>query len=104
MRIRFVIQTMVSASDINGNRYRFARITATETGRSMTIDDVGGDENAPLMVMRALDAGYGSVLSIVQDGIPRKRFNQMRRHFCGAIPRYEAAISFESLVALEQPE
>jgi hypothetical protein len=104
MKIRFVVQTMVSAPDINGNRSRFARITSTATGRSMVIDDVGGDENAPHMVMRAMDCGYDAVMSIVQDHIPRKLFRAMRANAVSETPRYENALTWETLVALEKSE
>ncbi len=59
--IKYIIDTVSSLRDINGNCYHFARITSTKTGHSLVIDSVGGDNNANYLVMRLLKLDYSQI-------------------------------------------
>ena len=59
--IKYIIDTISSLRDVNGNCYHFARITSTKTGHSLVIDSVGGDSNAPALVRRLLDLDFSQI-------------------------------------------
>ena len=63
--VRFIVETIASAADRDGNIYRYGVITATTTGRRLLVSSVGGDENLTYMARRAIDAsGYPTVYAI----------------------------------------
>ena len=74
---QFIIETITSKRDINGNCYHFAIITSTLTGRQL-MTQVNGDSNATAMVKRLLDLDWsdihysGHVLPIREWGHRRK--------------------------------
>ena len=48
--IRLIVETVSSLADINGNRYHFATVTSTKTGKYLNLDSVGGDSNAHYLI------------------------------------------------------
>lgn len=69
--IKYIVHTVSSETDTNGNRYHFARITSTKTGNSLVIDGVGGDANARILVKSALGLDFEEVHAI--NSTERKR-------------------------------
>ncbi len=59
--IKYIIDTVSSLRDVNGNCYHFARITSTKTGNSLVIDSVGGESNAPSLVRSKLDLDFSEI-------------------------------------------
>ncbi len=58
--IKYIIETISSLRDRNGNCYHFARITSTKTGNSLTVD-VASASNASGMVRRLLNLPWNAV-------------------------------------------
>lgn len=99
--IRFIVITHTSASDGNGNRYHFARVTSTATGKSLTFES-GGEENAQHMVGRAIgDHCYPSIYALGRT-IPKKQWRGMVRdaekNNGGSLPH---TVTSETILALE---
>ena len=59
-QIRFIIHTVSSARDRNGNCYHFSRVTSTITGRSMVMhsDEV---KNVPSRVMKCMKLSWDDI-------------------------------------------
>lgn len=53
--VRFIVDTYTQAPDRYGNVARWARITSTVTGRSLQVQHVGGANNVPSDVYKAID-------------------------------------------------
>lgn len=43
--IKYIVHTVCSESDSDGNIYRYANITSTKQKKMLTVSNVGGDEN-----------------------------------------------------------
>lgn len=102
MKIRFLVHTVSSKTDINGNRYHYAVITSTETGRTLCVKNLGGDSNGRHLVRRALDTWEG--IHNEETSLPIREWQ--RRHKSqkenGAL--YEHEITPEMILALESAE
>ena len=59
--IKYIIDTVSSLRDVNGNCYHFARITSTKTGNSLVIDQVGGESNIRALVMKKLNLDFSQI-------------------------------------------
>lgn len=55
MKIRFIATTYTSEQDRYGNCFHYARITSTLTGKYLWVRNVGGDNNARILVQHALN-------------------------------------------------
>lgn len=87
--IRFIIETVSSRRDINGNRYHYATITSTATEKRLKVRDIGGPSNARGMVMNANPAYCGELYSVERE-IPIREFDRARRfHETGAFMEHE---------------
>lgn len=67
-KILYVIETVSRAIDRNGNRYHFARITSTVSGRDLVIRDTS-PSNGRHYVLKSLEAhgfrsGYENLLEV----------------------------------------
>ena len=98
--IKYIIHTDTSATDINGNRYHFARVTSTRTGKSLVIDSVGGDSNAPALVHRALNLDWSELH--YTNSTHRKRDWQRMRNFATRGNLYEHDVTAKMLRALNR--
>lgn len=97
--IRFIIETTSSKTDVYGNRYHFATITSTKTGKYLQLDHVGGPSNAAGLVRRTVPGiGWDEIHSVNSDEAIR-RFNELRKYRKSAL--YEHQVTAEMLAALE---
>jgi hypothetical protein len=97
-KIRFIVETVSSARDKCGNRYHFARVTSTLTGRSLSYE-TGGVRNAAgdlYRVAGSYDALYCSELEI-----PKREWQHARKQ-CGE--RYEYNVTAADFLALESSQ
>lgn len=100
--IRFIVDTYCSTPDRFGNVSRWARITSTVSGRTLNVDNVGGAQNVPHDVYKALDkerrpADF-DVWSWVHYGeheIPRRLFSAPKDSV------YEGNLTAEMILGLE---
>ena len=97
--IRFILTTHTSNTDVNGNRYHFGIVTATKTGKCLTVDDLGGDSNLRGLVKSKLnlefeEMHYENVTHAIRD------FNRMQKHITGD-SFYEHEVTKEILQSLE---
>ena len=99
--IRFIIKTVSSETDVNGNRYHFATVTSTKTGNILNLDSVGGDENAPHLVRRLLDLDWDEVWA-VQFHLPKRQWQRSHKFHTGAL--YEHQIDAAKLKRLERKQ
>lgn len=101
--IRFIVDTYCSTPDRFGNVSRWARITSTVSGRTLNVHDVGGSQNIPRTVYKALgsqrprDFDVWSWLHYGEHDIPRKLFQPPE----DAI--YEGSLTAEAILQLELP-
>lgn len=99
--LRFIVDTYCSTPDRSGNVNRWARITSTVTGRSLSVHTVGGARNIPGAVFKALDPqrprdfDVWSWLHYGEQDIPRKLFQPPK----DAI--YEGALTADLILGLE---
>ena len=75
MKIRAIVHTFTSERDRNGNCYHAARVTNTDTGASITIGHVGGQQNASAEVRRLLGFNHEGVY-LVEEVIPIRQFQR----------------------------
>jgi hypothetical protein len=96
--IRFIVETVSSATDTNGNRYHFATVTSTKTGRYLYLDSVGGDSNAHSLIKSTLELDWEEIHSSnCTESI--RRFNEIKRYRKQS--HYEHEITLKILKALE---
>ncbi len=101
MQIRFLVHTVSSKTDVNGNRYHYAVITSTATGRALAVRNLGGDSNGVSLVRQALDTWEGIHRS--EATLPIREFNARHKSQSetGAIFAHE--VTSEMILALEKP-
>ena len=97
--IRFLIHTVSSLTDTNGNRYHYATITSTKTGRELRIKSLGGPSNAQALVRKV--AEWDEIHSTSAD-MKTREFNAQRRWHNTSKAKYEHEISNLDVLALEQ--
>ena len=91
--IRFLIDTVSSLTDVNGNRYHFATITSTKTGKSVRVKQIGGESNARGMVRNLTGADW-SEIHCTESDLKIRQFDRARarhQHDIGA--KYEHEIT-----------
>lgn len=96
--IRFICDTVSSESDTHGNRYHFATITSTRTGRELRVTSIGGDSNAPGLLREAglewSEIHYGQSTEM------KRRWKQLNDHHQpGAL--YEHQVTSAAILDLE---
>ena len=96
--IRFIIETVSSATDVNGNRYHIATVTSTKTGRYLYLDSVGGPSNAHGLIKGTLELDWEEIHSSNHTETIR-RFNEIKKYRKKAI--YEHEVTLKMLKALE---
>ena len=99
--IRFLIHTVSSLTDINGNRYHFATITSTKTGNTLHIKQVGGESNARALLRKHTDADWEEINS-TQSDLKIREFDRARachQHDVGA--KYEHEFTASDFIRLE---
>lgn len=100
--IRFIVDTYCSLPDRSGNVSRWSRITSTMSGRTLNVRDVGGSQNIPHDVYKALDPqrprdfDVWSWMHYGEHDIPRKLFQPPK----DAI--YEGELTADLILNLEQ--
>lgn len=77
--IRFILETVSSKIDRNGNRYHFVIVTSTKTGNSFK-SDIGGQSNARGKIRSLLGLGWEDFLSIESE-IPIREWNRAAKDF-----------------------
>ena len=85
--IKFIIETVTSSRDVNGNCYHVAAVTRTDT-RECFRTDVGGEQNALFHARRA-GLEYNEVYN-VQCVIPKKQFKWISKDVKYREPELEA--------------
>lgn len=96
--IRFICDTVSSESDSSGNRYHFATIVSTVTGKELRITSIGGDSNAPGLLRHNLVDW--SEIHYSQSTEKKRRWKQLNDHHQpGAVHEHEVTGSM--LAALE---
>lgn len=100
--IRFLVDTVSSARDINGNRYHWARITSTVTGRSLAILETSAT-NPETYANRACALlgvdSWPAVHSSHTEDVPKREW----AHGRPADGVYDHLVTPQMIVDLEQP-
>lgn len=102
--IRFLVHTVTSALDGNGNRYHWARVISTMSGRSLVILDTT-ESNGRIMARRGcellgLNGWCPEVYDTHADRLPM-------RHWKASVPKegvYDHLVTAQMIADLEQPE
>lgn len=101
--IRFIVDTYCSLPDRYGNVSRWARIVSTVTGRALNVAHVGGANNVPSAVYKALDPqrprdfDVWSWIHYGEHDIPRKLFSPPKD------ATYEGELTSKMVLDLELP-
>lgn len=101
--IRFIVDTYAQMPDRFGNVARWARITSTITGRTLTVANVGGSQNVPSDVRMALEPqrprnfDVWSWVHYSEHDVPRKRWSTPE----AAI--FESDLTADMILELERP-
>lgn len=99
--IRFLIHTVSSLTDINGNRYHFATITSTVTGKELRIKQVGGESNARALLREHTNADFEQINS-TQSDMKIREFNRARAvHQHDIAAKYEHEFTASDFIRLE---
>ena len=96
--IRFIIHTVSSERDIYGNRWHFARVTSTRTGKELAFR-TESPGNARVHVTQTTPLAYEEVYCI-EETLPKRRWNEAVR----GVELYEHNITADMLRALEKKE
>lgn len=94
-KIRFIIETVSSAPDVNGNTYHRSCITSTMTGKSIVFE-ADGRRNA-FLTMYHITGDWESLHCISWEEKSIRRFKQSR-----SSERYEYSITTSELLGLEK--
>lgn len=97
-KIRFIVDTVSSARDVNGNRYHFADITSVRSGRRLRVL-VDGASNARVAVKRALALDWSEIHS-TESEIPKRQWQEASKVW--PPPLYEHDVSEDTLRELER--
>lgn len=102
-KIRFLVHTVTSAPDSNGNRYHWARITSTVTGRSLVMLDTTAS-NGRIMARRGCELlGLGGWCPEVHETdatIPKRQWS-------ASVPKegvYDHLVTAQMIADLETSE
>lgn len=97
MKIRFIVETVTSMTDACGNRYHFATITSTLTGKSVRFE-ADGSNNAASIAYR-ITKDWGALYCIGYE-VPKTEWKRMAK----SITLYEHMLTTPSaeVAALEQ--
>jgi hypothetical protein len=95
--IRFIVKTVSSRTDVNGNRYHFATITSTKTGKYINLDSVGGDSNAHGLVRKLLDTDWEEIYSTNQSEMVRDWQRMNKWHKDGLYEHQVTAVMLRKL-------
>jgi hypothetical protein len=100
--IRFLIHTTSSKTDIYGNRYHFATITSTKTGKFIPVMHLDGPDNAAGQVRNVLNTDW-SEIHATRETQSIRQFNALKK-FNEAQPGvvYEHDITADMLKNLEE--
>lgn len=105
-KIRFIIETISSQRDTNGNRYHAARITSTATGDQLFIANVGGPSSVLALVTNAMGSAIGrnsiplyDYCYCIESEIPKRQWQALTRKES----LYEHQVTSEMILALEMP-
>lgn len=99
--IRFLVHTVSSKPDGNGNRYHWCSITSTLTGRTLNVRDIG-ETNGPLLVSQFLR----EVMPSCWDAMHCTSATTGYRQWGQSVPSsavYENHVTADTIRALEQP-
>ena len=99
--IRFIVQTVSSLTDVNGNRYHFATITSTKTGKSLNLSSVGGDSNAHGLVKGLINVDWEQIYCINQSEMIRD-WQRLNKHLTNTL--YEHQVTTSVLKRLERKD
>ena len=101
--IRFLIDTVSSLTDINGNRYHFATITSTKTGREIRVKQVGGESNARALLFRHVEGVSHGHIHNTHSDMKIREFNRAAKfHANGGNSKYEHEFTAGDFAALEE--
>lgn len=95
--IRFIVETVTSERDRNGNCYHFARVTSTVTGKTLCIAEVGGTTNARWIVTRSVSNDGHYPVHTVETTLPKRQW----QHCVPKDAPRENDVTFDMIRALE---
>lgn len=101
--IRFLVDTTSSLTDTNGNRYHFATVTSTKSGKSLRVLSVGGDSNARALVSKHTGADWSEIHS-TQCDMKIRDFQRARNFHDDGSGKYEHQFTAEDFTTLETPD
>lgn len=81
--IRFIVDTVGSHTDVNGNRYFYASIRSTKTGQSIVIT-ANGQDNVPQLIKRLFGLDWSEIHSTYTE-IPIREWERRTKNkhdFC----------------------
>ena len=99
--IRYIVETISSKTDRNGNRYHFARVTSTLSGNSLVIDHVGDESNAASLVRRLTGADWSEVHR-TESTLGLRDWSRANKAAVNNEPLYEHQITTEMLEGLNK--
>lgn len=94
--IRFIVETVSSETDRNGNRYHWARITSTITGRSIRFHS-NGQGNALHLLRRVIGLYTFPTVSGIEMTLPKRQWQRT----CNGIVLYEHQVTAQMITDLE---
>jgi hypothetical protein len=92
---RFIIETISSRRDINGNRYHLCIVTDTLNGDRSVKFESGGDRNGPI-IMRRLVKDWG-LIHEQQSELPIRQWNAYRKASGPWMLEHEAKIALDDM-------
>ena len=100
MKIRFIVHTVSSESDVYGNRHHYAVITSTKTGKGLTCV-VGGESNARALVYDACGDNWAGIYS-VESSVPKRVWKNRRDAQRENRSIYEHEVTTKMIQSLER--
>ena len=99
--IRFIVKTVSSRTDVNGNRYHFCIITTTQDRqRSLIVKDIGESNGKGMLRSAGLD--WEEIYS-VEYTLPIREFNRRKKmHENGESAYWEHEVTAEMILDLER--
>lgn len=96
--IRFIVHTVTSERDSNGNTYHFATVRSTITGKTLNVVGVGGSSNVPGRVMKV--AGDWDCLDCSDTILPKRQHQFIEKRLPSGV--MEHLLTAEMIANLER--
>lgn len=102
MRYKYLIHTMVSRPDSNGNTDICGRITSAKTGKTLFIQYVNGRSNISTHLRCKLNIEYHTMYETLSENIKKSEFNHIRRVNTEGSVLSESDITAKILAGLDE--